>query len=430
MDLPTYTNIWRIEKRLYKLYDLRLPMPLPLVQIGVFVGVFVPWVLLLMLVGAPFEPPWHVLYLVPPGVVTWLATRPVIEGKRLTELLLSQARYLSEPRTWCRLTPIREPREVVVVARIWHRRGDRTATAAPAAATAAATAPARAAVRAQRKTRKTKGHPAVVPVHHARPQPPAAAAPASDVKVAGRPAAPQPSTRAAKSWRRTMPRDISHESDAPPLLPSAPQPPAATPDPATLERPPATPRLETPPPAPPAPASAPWPPASSARARPPRSGRPWIPPPRPSPPPRTSRKPSRRPLTPPPPERPPRPPHAPGPPPPRTFLSPRRRSPRLLPTRRRPPSRPMPPTASAGPPPMPPSPEMRRQRTPPRPHDRPPACPQDRTTRASPATMPPPRIFCGSPRGRRAPNMPVRAESRSRTPRCRSGPPMPALSRM
>ncbi|WP_425548882.1 hypothetical protein, partial [Actinomadura meridiana] len=31
MDLPTYTNIWRIEKRLYKLYDLRLPMPLPLV---------------------------------------------------------------------------------------------------------------------------------------------------------------------------------------------------------------------------------------------------------------------------------------------------------------------------------------------------------------------------------------------------------------
>ncbi len=30
MDLPTYTNIWRIEKRLYKLYDFRLPMPLPI----------------------------------------------------------------------------------------------------------------------------------------------------------------------------------------------------------------------------------------------------------------------------------------------------------------------------------------------------------------------------------------------------------------
>ena len=29
MDLPTYTSIWRIEKRLYKLYDFRLPMPVP-----------------------------------------------------------------------------------------------------------------------------------------------------------------------------------------------------------------------------------------------------------------------------------------------------------------------------------------------------------------------------------------------------------------
>jgi hypothetical protein len=42
VDLPTYTNIWRIEKRLYKIYDLRLPMPLPISQIAVFVGITVP----------------------------------------------------------------------------------------------------------------------------------------------------------------------------------------------------------------------------------------------------------------------------------------------------------------------------------------------------------------------------------------------------
>ncbi|MEV5825809.1 TcpE family conjugal transfer membrane protein [Spirillospora sp. NPDC052242] len=139
MDLPTYTNIWRIEKRLYKLYDLRLPMPLPLVQIGVFLGVFVPWIVMLQLVGVPFESPWHVIYIVPPGVLTWLATRPVIEGKRLTELLLSQGRYLAEPRTWCRLTPIREPREVVIVARVWRRPG------------APAPAPERVAVKSRRR---------------------------------------------------------------------------------------------------------------------------------------------------------------------------------------------------------------------------------------------------------------------------------------
>lgn len=122
MDLPTYTNIWRIEKRLYKLYDLRLPMPLPLVQIGVFFGIFVPWIVLLQLLRVPFHTPWHVVYLVPPGVLTWLSTRPVIEGKRLTELLISQIRYLTEAKTWARLTPIREPDEVAIVGRVWLRR--------------------------------------------------------------------------------------------------------------------------------------------------------------------------------------------------------------------------------------------------------------------------------------------------------------------
>ncbi|MGP3931512.1 TcpE family conjugal transfer membrane protein [Nonomuraea sp. KM88] len=119
MDLPTYTNIWRIEKRLYKLYDLRLPMPLPIVWIGVFVGVFVPWSLLLVLVGVPVEMPWHVLFLVPPGIVTWLSTRPVIEGKRLTELLESQLRYLGQPRAWYRLAPGAEPETVTFSARVW-----------------------------------------------------------------------------------------------------------------------------------------------------------------------------------------------------------------------------------------------------------------------------------------------------------------------
>ncbi|MEU7831688.1 TcpE family conjugal transfer membrane protein [Nonomuraea sp. NPDC049129] len=119
MDLPTYTNIWRIEKRLYKLYDLRLPMPLPIVWIGVFVGVLAPWSLLLMLLHIPFAAPWHVLYLVPPGVVTWLSTRPVIESKRLTELLQSQLRYVGEPRAWCRMAPTSEPETVTFAGRVW-----------------------------------------------------------------------------------------------------------------------------------------------------------------------------------------------------------------------------------------------------------------------------------------------------------------------
>lgn len=57
MDLPTYTRIWRIEKRLYKLYDFRLPVPVSLVTIGVFVGTSVVWCLLMGLLGVPFHTP-------------------------------------------------------------------------------------------------------------------------------------------------------------------------------------------------------------------------------------------------------------------------------------------------------------------------------------------------------------------------------------
>jgi MinD-like ATPase involved in chromosome partitioning or flagellar assembly len=291
VDLPTYTNIWRIEKRLYKLYDLRLPMPLPLVQIGVFVGVFVPWILLLKFVGVPFRTPWHVLYIVPPGVLTWLATRPVIEGKRLTELLLSQTRYLTEPRTWCRLTPIREPREVVVVARVWRQSGD--AASPVAAAERAAMRAGRKAGRNQAKGRGGHVAPQVpAPARAAAAQTTAAALASFAADRPTQAAAPQPlrqyaarsapeghdvrghaggpalhgtvaaregsgadvpsrsrrsgDRRAASAWRPTTRRNISHEPEPaaePTALPDA----GSVEHAARLEPPPAMPRLEAPP---------------------------------------------------------------------------------------------------------------------------------------------------------------------------------------
>lgn len=121
MDLPTYTNIWRIEKRLYKLYDFRLPMPLPLGQIAVFTAIVVPYVVILAVLGVPFSHTLLWLYVLPPGVLTWCATRPVLESKRLPELVVSQLRYLGEPRTWCRMAPLAEPGDVMVTARVWRR---------------------------------------------------------------------------------------------------------------------------------------------------------------------------------------------------------------------------------------------------------------------------------------------------------------------
>src|ERR1019366_4187798 len=121
-----YTSIWRIEKRLYKLYDFRLPMPVPVGQIAVFAAITVPYVVLLTVLGLPFNHTLFWLYVLPPGVITWLATRPVLESKRLPELIISQVRYLGEPATWCRMTALTEKDDVVVVGRMRRR-------AAPAA---------------------------------------------------------------------------------------------------------------------------------------------------------------------------------------------------------------------------------------------------------------------------------------------------------
>jgi TcpE family len=120
VDLPTYTNIWRIEKRLYKLYDFRLPMPLPINWIAVFAGITIPYIVFLIAIGLPFDHTLVWLYVLPPGLITWLTTRPVIENKRLPELVESQARYLAEPKTWVRLVPLSEKDQMVVTARVWH----------------------------------------------------------------------------------------------------------------------------------------------------------------------------------------------------------------------------------------------------------------------------------------------------------------------
>jgi MinD-like ATPase involved in chromosome partitioning or flagellar assembly len=273
VDLPTYTNIWRIEKRLYKLYDLRLPMPLPLVQIGVFVGVFLPWIILLQLVGLPFHAPWHVVYLVPPGLLTWLATRPVIEGKRLTELLISQVRYLTEARTWARLTPIREPGEVIIVGRVWRRgrlSGDRVHAAGPAAHPAPLTTAAEhAAVAAatvppaleHAGTGAGQAYPGAArrPGTAQRPQPPSLqptphdgttvvpSAPSGGRLTPARvePTRPQP-VRAEPSSRPVPGRPVRAQPTAPQAVPGLPASPGTPATPATSASPGTIPRRGTP----------------------------------------------------------------------------------------------------------------------------------------------------------------------------------------
>lgn len=221
MDLPTYTNIWRIEKRLYKLYDFRLPMPLPINWIAVFAGITIPYVILLIAIGLPFNHTLVWLYVLPPGLITWLTTRPVIENKRLPELLESQVRYLTEPRTWVRFAPLTEKEQMVVTARVWRSTRPAAEQAAQAAEdeqlvpVAAAAAEAHDVSAAQVPGRVTRPSPArkrnTAPGRQVRARAsatgaeatlPASSAPSVDQ---GRPVVPPVSAKRSRRAMRTAP---------------------------------------------------------------------------------------------------------------------------------------------------------------------------------------------------------------------------------
>jgi TcpE family len=179
VELPTYTNIWKIEKRLYKLYDFRLPMPLPIGLVAAFLAIAIPYMLVLTLVGMPFSHTWVWLYVLPPGALAWLVTRPVLEGKRLPELVLSQVRYLAEPRVWCRLAPLAERDEITVVTRVWRR-----ASAPTGIATAGGIAPVPVADAARAGEAARAPLPGAVLTRPAWPDQPAVGRPSRGARAA------------------------------------------------------------------------------------------------------------------------------------------------------------------------------------------------------------------------------------------------------
>jgi TcpE family len=243
LDLPTYTNIWRIEKRLYKLYDFRLPMPLPVGQIAVFTAIAVPYVVVLKVAGLPFSHTLLWLYILPPGALAWLITRPVLEGKRLPELVVSQLRYLNEPRTWCRMAPLAERDQILVVARVW-RRADGAMTddvpavtsqpavveavgvAADSLPPASQTAPQRPALE-----RHLPDHPIT-----AWPQAPAEARSAPPAPPAVAPSAPSAPPAVAPAVRQVAAQP-ARAVPAPPVRESPAQPGRAVPAPPVRETP-------------------------------------------------------------------------------------------------------------------------------------------------------------------------------------------------
>ena len=128
MQLRTYTGLWNVEKRLYKFYDINLPYPVSLRQLGIFASVSIPWAILMSLVHVPFAPPFgHLIWIAPPIAAAIYANRPIAEGKTLTDFGLSQIRFYLSSRVFHRLAPEQTHRygtPVTVTARVWTRTPD------------------------------------------------------------------------------------------------------------------------------------------------------------------------------------------------------------------------------------------------------------------------------------------------------------------
>jgi hypothetical protein len=124
VDLPVYTSLLRVERRLYHIGRLELPRPVTLTEAAVFVLTFGVLVALTRLLRIPVGPTWLWLYLVGPWLASWAATQPLADSKRLHQWALSQIRYfLAEPRALARLGPVSEPRQLRAEVWAWRPTG-------------------------------------------------------------------------------------------------------------------------------------------------------------------------------------------------------------------------------------------------------------------------------------------------------------------
>ncbi|MGH9021814.1 MAG: conjugal transfer protein, partial [Acidimicrobiia bacterium] len=106
-DLPTYTSIFRFERRLYAIYDWELPVPVSLFQLVAFLGALVATLVTTGLLGIEASAGTAWVFVVPPATAAYLASQPLVDAKRPHAFLFTQARYLTEPRALNRLRPER-----------------------------------------------------------------------------------------------------------------------------------------------------------------------------------------------------------------------------------------------------------------------------------------------------------------------------------
>lgn len=129
MELRTYTDLWRMDRRIYAIQDVRLPVPIGMTQLGAAALAALVWLpiafglgLTGLVAGAgEYATGLSAILLAgPPLAVGWATGRPLIEGRTIGQNLTAAARYRLLPPRLERLSiPPREPDELTVHGHAW-----------------------------------------------------------------------------------------------------------------------------------------------------------------------------------------------------------------------------------------------------------------------------------------------------------------------
>lgn len=109
MEIRTFTTFWSMEKKLYSIYDLQLPFPIPIRSVIVFGAVGLPYWVILNLLGLQFGlSPLIILWLAPPLLIAFIADKPIFQGKNIIDFMKSTSNFLMESKTYKGLAPATE----------------------------------------------------------------------------------------------------------------------------------------------------------------------------------------------------------------------------------------------------------------------------------------------------------------------------------
>jgi hypothetical protein len=127
LELPVFTSVFRLRRRLYRIYDVELPVPVSLAQAALFAGAAFTVFGVLQAAGVPLSPGSAWAYLVPPGLAAWLGNRRLSDERTPLEWAGAQLRHAVEPRSLTALAPARPARAASLHVRVWtaRRRRDR-----------------------------------------------------------------------------------------------------------------------------------------------------------------------------------------------------------------------------------------------------------------------------------------------------------------